>query len=102
MRRINERFLKHPYRATRSLTEWLKEEGYDVNRQRIQELHRKMNLEAIFPKPDLSKPEKGNTEIPICYEDNCASQRWFRFYNHDRHHQTLRHQKSVQRYRHAT
>jgi len=64
MRRIDEHFLKHPYKGTRRMTEWLKEEGYDVNRKRIQELYRKMSLEAIYPKPDLSKPEKGKYKYP--------------------------------------
>lgn len=46
------------------MMEWLKEEGYVVNRKRIQDLYRKMNLEAIYPKPDLSKLEKGKYKYP--------------------------------------
>jgi putative transposase len=46
------------------MTEWLKEQGYDVNRKRIQKLYRLMGLEAIYPKPDLSKPEAGTYKYP--------------------------------------
>jgi putative transposase len=46
------------------MTEWLKEQGYDVNRKRIQKLYRLMGLEAIYPKPDLSKPEAGKYKYP--------------------------------------
>lgn len=46
------------------MTEWLKEQGYSVNRKRIRKLYRKMGLETIHPKPDLSKPEKGKYKYP--------------------------------------
>jgi putative transposase len=64
MRRIDEHLLKHPYKGTRRMTEWLKEEGYDVNRKRIRKLYRKMGLEALYPKRDLSKPEAGKYKYP--------------------------------------
>lgn len=46
------------------MTEWLREQGYEVNRKRIQALYRKMGLQTIYPKPDLSKPEKGKYKYP--------------------------------------
>lgn len=46
------------------MTVWLKEQGYEVNRKRIQKLYRLMGLEAIYPKPDLSKPEAGKYKYP--------------------------------------
>lgn len=57
MRRIDEHFLTHPFKGTRRMTEWLKDQGYEVNRKRVQKLFRKMGLEAIYPKPDLSKSD---------------------------------------------
>ncbi|MBS1605552.1 MAG: IS3 family transposase [Bacteroidetes bacterium] len=39
MRRIDEHFLKHPYKGTRRMREWLLEEGYEVNGKRIQQLY---------------------------------------------------------------
>lgn len=64
MRRIDEHFLKYPFKGTRKMTEWLKEEGYSVNRKRVQKLYRLMGLETICPKPDLSKPEAGKYKYP--------------------------------------
>lgn len=64
MRRIDEHFLKHPYKGSRRMTEWLKDEGYPVNRKRIRKLYRLMGLETIHPKPDLSKPEAGKHKYP--------------------------------------
>ena len=49
MGRIDEHFLMHPYKGTRRMTEWLKEQGYDVNRKRVQNLYEKMGLETIYP-----------------------------------------------------
>ncbi len=57
MRRIDEHFLTHPFKGSRRMCEWLKEQGYEVNRKRVQHLYRKMGLEAIYPKPALSKSD---------------------------------------------
>jgi putative transposase len=64
MRRIDEHFLKHPYKGTRRMAEWLKEAGYEINRKRIQKLYRKMGLEVLYPKPDLSKADKKKYKYP--------------------------------------
>ena len=64
MRRIDEHFLRYPFKGSRRMTEWLRNEGYPVNRKRIQHLYRKMGLEAIYPKPNLSKPAKGKYKYP--------------------------------------
>jgi len=64
MRRIDEHFLKYPFKGTRKMTKWLNEECYGVNRKRIQNLYVKMGLQAIYPKADLSKPEKGKYKYP--------------------------------------
>lgn len=42
----------------------LQEMGYKVNRKRIQRLYQLMGLEAIGPKPNLSKPVKGHKIYP--------------------------------------
>lgn len=64
MGRIDEHFLMHPYKGTRRMTEWLKEQGYDVNRKRVQNLYEKMGLETIYPRPDLSKPDPSKYKYP--------------------------------------
>ena len=46
------------------MTEWLKDEGYEVNRKRTQKLYRLMGLEAIYPRQNLSESEAGKYKYP--------------------------------------
>jgi hypothetical protein len=46
------------------MTALLKRSGHAVNRKHIQRLMREMGIEAIYPKPDLSKPHPGHTIYP--------------------------------------
>jgi putative transposase len=55
MRLIDEQYLRTPFFGSRSMTTWLRRQGNDVNRKRIQRLMRLMGLEAIYPKPRLSQ-----------------------------------------------
>lgn len=64
MRRIDEHLLRYPFKGARRMTDWLREQGYPVNRKRIQGLYRKMGLRTIYPKPNLSKPDKGKYKYP--------------------------------------
>ncbi len=55
MHRIDEIYMKHPYYGYRWMTTTLREQGFDVNLKRVRRLMRLMGLEAIYPKPNLSK-----------------------------------------------
>ena len=55
MRLIDEEYTKHPFYGSRRMTAWLCSKGYQVNRKRVQRLFGLMGLEAIYPKPNLSK-----------------------------------------------
>lgn len=55
MHRIDEIYMKHPYFGYRRMTTTVREQGFDVNRKRVRRLMRLMGLEAIYPKPNLSK-----------------------------------------------
>jgi len=46
------------------MTAWLKREGHEVNPKRIRRLMRTMGLEAIYPKPSLSKSSKEHRKYP--------------------------------------
>ena len=63
---IDEQYTLMPYYGVPRMTEWLcKEKGYNrVNRKRIRRLMRLMGLEAVFPKPWLSKPAKDHKKYP--------------------------------------
>ncbi len=55
MHRIDEIYMKHPYFGYRRMTWFLREQGFEINRKRVRRLMQLMSLEAIYPKPNLSK-----------------------------------------------
>ncbi len=55
MRLIDEQYLRTPFYGSRRMAVWLQTEGHAVNRKRVQRLMRLMGLEAIYPKPRLSR-----------------------------------------------
>ena len=55
MRLIDEQYLRTPFYGSRRMTVWLGERGHTVNRKRVQRLMRRMGIEAIYPKPRLSR-----------------------------------------------
>jgi putative transposase len=64
MRRIDEQYTACPFYGSRRMTEWLIQQGEEVNRKRVRRLMRVMGLEAIYPKPRLSTPGKGHKVYP--------------------------------------
>ena len=64
MRVIDETYLRYPYFGSRLMANWLSREGYLVGRKRTQRLMRLMGLEAIYAKPNLSKPQPGHRIFP--------------------------------------
>ena len=64
MRLIDEQYTACPFYGSRRMTEWLVQRGEEVNRKRVQRLMRTMGLEAIYPKPRLSRPGEGHRIYP--------------------------------------
>jgi len=64
MRLIDEQYLKTPFYGSRSMCQHLERLGYKSNRKRIQRLMRLMGLEAIYPKPKISKPHPKHKIYP--------------------------------------
>ncbi len=64
MRLIDEQFLDTPYYGRMLMVRHLKRTGYRVNRKRIRRLMRRMGLEAIYQKPNTSKPHPGHKVYP--------------------------------------
>ncbi|MEK7851911.1 MAG: IS3 family transposase, partial [Deltaproteobacteria bacterium] len=63
-RLLDEQYTKTPFYGVPRMTAWLKRQGYEVNRKRIRRLLRLMGLEAVYPKPWLSKPAKDHKKYP--------------------------------------
>ncbi len=53
--RIDELYTECPFYGSRKLRVLLKQKGYIINRKRVQRYMREMGLEAVGPKPNLSK-----------------------------------------------
>ena len=64
MRRIDEMHLERPFYGSRRIRDWLWEEGYDINRKRVQRLMRQMGITALYPKKGTSRPGKGHKIYP--------------------------------------
>lgn len=64
MRIIDEQYMRTPFYGVRQMTAHLRRIGYTINEKRIRRLMRLMGLEAIYPKPDLSRPDKMHKIYP--------------------------------------
>lgn len=64
MRMMDEQYLKTPFYGVRRMHAHIKHQGYPVNIKRINRLLRLMGLEAIYPKPNISKPQQGHKIYP--------------------------------------
>jgi putative transposase len=64
MRRLDELFTVWPFLGSRRMAMMLREEGFAINRKRVQRLMRGMGIAALGPKPRTSKPEPGHKIHP--------------------------------------
>jgi putative transposase len=64
MHAIDELYTQHPYYGSRRMTAMLTRNGFMVNRKRIQRLMQVMGIEAIYPKPHLSGPDRQHSIFP--------------------------------------
>lgn len=64
MRLLDEQYTRTPYYGIRRMAAWLRTQGYQVNHKRVQRLLRLMGLEAIYPKPHLSRLGAGQQIYP--------------------------------------
>ena len=79
MRLVDELHLERPHMGSRQMTDRLNDQGYEVNRKRIQRLMRLMGIEAIYPKPKTSVANKAHTIYPYLLRDlsiEKANQAW--------------------------
>ncbi len=69
MRLIDEQYTRVPVYGYRRMTAWLRTQGYAVNPKRVLRLMRLMGLEAIYPKPSLSKRNREHEIYPYLLEN---------------------------------
>ena len=56
LRLIDEQYLRTPFYGSRRMRVCLQDQGYAINRKRVQRLMRRMGLEGLAPGPRTSKP----------------------------------------------
>lgn len=64
MRRIDELHLDYPFAGSRMLQGLLNAEGHDIGRLHVRTLMKKMGIEAIYRRPNTSKPAPGHKVYP--------------------------------------
>jgi putative transposase len=79
MRLIDEEYMRHPFYGARKIRDWLINQGYDVNRKRVQRLMRLMGIASIAPKPNTSKGNIAHKKYPYLLQGldiNHSDQVW--------------------------
>lgn len=69
MRLIDEQYLKTPFWGSRNMTDFLRKQGFSVNRKRTQRLMRKMGLEGMAPGPSTSRVSASHKVYPYLLRD---------------------------------
>lgn len=64
MRLLDEQYTRTPFYGSPKMTEWLRSQGHIVNHKRVERLMHKMGLQAIYPKPKLSKKGMVSSKYP--------------------------------------
>ena len=64
MRRIDALHLEYPFAGSRMLRDMLGREGVEIGRQRVSTMMKRMGIEALYRRPDTSKPAVGHKIYP--------------------------------------
>ena len=61
---MDQQYMDTPFYGSRRLGAWLNIRGHNVNRKRVQRLMRRMGLEAVYRRPNTSKPSPEHRTYP--------------------------------------
>ena len=61
---IDRQYLQTPFYGSRKITVSLRRQGHQVNRKRVQRLMRRMGIEAIYRRPNTSRPDSRHKVYP--------------------------------------
>ncbi len=61
---LDEQYTETPFYGVKRMTAMLRRKGYKVNEKRVRRLLRQMGLMAVYPKVNLSKPNKEHKIFP--------------------------------------
>lgn len=74
MRRIDDLHLDFPFAASRMMQGLLKGEGFAVGRLHVATLMKRMGIEALYRKPNTSKPAPGHKVYPYLLRNLAVTQ----------------------------
>jgi putative transposase len=69
MRRIDELHLDYPFAGSRMLRDLLRGEGIAIGRELVATMMRRMGIEALYRRPNTSKPAEGHKIYPYLLRD---------------------------------
>jgi putative transposase len=69
LRLIDEQYLKTPFYGSRRMVAHLRQQGFEINRKRVQRLMQQLGLHAIYPKPKLSQAHPDHKIYPYLLRD---------------------------------
>ena len=64
---IDQEYTRHPFYGSRKIMHYLRNEGYKINRKRIQRLMRMLGLAGMAPGPNTSKPHPEHKIYPLSF-----------------------------------
>ena len=64
MRRIDELHLNYPFAGSRMLRDLLRAEGIEIGRERVATMMKRMDITAIYRRPNTSRPAPGHKIYP--------------------------------------
>jgi putative transposase len=76
---IDQEYTRHPFLGSRKLRDYLRRQGHQVNRKRIQRLMQTMGIMSVAPKPNTSLGNKAHPVYPYLLRDltiDHANQVW--------------------------
>jgi putative transposase len=79
MRRIDELHLDYPFAGSRMLRDMLHREGIEIGRRHVATLMKRMGIEALYRRPNTSKPAPGHKIYPYLLRGltvECPNQVW--------------------------
>ncbi len=85
----DKQYTQHPSWGVRRMTAWLRRRGEQVNPKRVKRLLREMGLEAIYPKPRLSKNNPEHKIYPYLLRNLDILGAFFWHYKNKRPHQSM-------------
>ena len=77
MRRIDELHLDYPFAGSRMLRDMLNREAIEIGRCRVATMMKRMGIEAIYRRPNTSKPAPGHKIYPYLLR-GLKPMRWIR------------------------